>query len=186
MRESINLKAILLAKLDESDLDNLANFTCVLKQDGETQREFSESMNVFLVSEAYDQQQLGLNTTILLYYKGDLAGFVSLCADAIRLEENEMSSDLCAYPIAPAIKIARLAVDARFQGIGFGTFLIDYVRDTCFYLAENIGVRFITLDAVSHRISYYLKLGFRENQVYSRDKRRQLVSMRTDVFDVEN
>ncbi|MHB1626875.1 MAG: hypothetical protein ACYCVB_00660 [Bacilli bacterium] len=92
MRETINFKAVLLAKMDESDLDNLANFNCVDEQD---------------------------------------------CTDADRLD-----------------------------------------------LSGSVGIRFVTLDAFPHRVSYYQKMGFRENQVYSRDKRRQFVSMRSDVYEV--
>ncbi len=139
MRETINFKAVLLAKMDESDLDNLANFNCVDEQD---------------------------------------------CTDAHRLEEAEIQNESCVYAIAPAVKIARLAVDKRFQGMRFGALLLDYIRDLCLDLSGSVGIRFVTLDAFPHRVSYYQKMGFRENQVYSRDKRRQFVSMRSDVYEV--
>ncbi len=120
-----------------------------------------------------------------LFYKGDLAAYASVCADAIRLNPDEQQLDLVNYSTAPAIKIARLAVDKHFVGYGFGKFLIEYIRYTCQVLNELLGIRYVTLDAFPHRTNYYKKLGFRENLVYSADKRRKFISMRSDYQDGE-
>lgn len=182
MSREVNPKAILLARLEESDLGSLANFNCVDDNDSSEIAMMSEDMNAFLRTEAYDQQQLHMNSTVLLYYAGELAGYVSTCTDAIRLEESEIETETCAYPVVPAIKIARLAVDRRFRGFGFGELLIEYVRDLCSTLSANVGIRFITLDAYPHRVEYYRRLGFKENLLYARDKRKTMISMRSDYY----
>ena len=82
----------------------------------------------------------------------------------------------------PDIKIARLAVDNRFRGYGFGRLLIEYVRDLCGNISMDVGIRFVTLDAYPHRVEYYRSLGFKESMTYARDKRRQMISMRSDYY----
>lgn len=143
----VNYKAVLVARLDDEDIDSLATFNCVRDDDGPSVAEFSKQMNEFLRDEAFDQQAQGLNTTSLLFYKGDLAAYVSVCADSIRLDPSEQQTDAVNYSTAPAIKIARLAVDKRFAGHGFGKFLIEYTRYTCQELNDVIGIRYVTLDA---------------------------------------
>lgn len=185
MGVEVNYKAVLVARLDDEDVEYLATFDCIRDDDDPTVAGFSREMNEFLRTEALDQQAQGLNTTSLLYYKGDLAAYVSVCADSIRLNESEQESDAVNYSTAPAIKIARLAVDKRFAGHGFGKFLIGDVRYACQELNDRIGIRFLTLDAFPHRVEYYEKLGFRKNLVYATDKRKTYVSMRSDYRDSE-
>jgi len=62
-----NPEAILLARLSKED--DLASFDC-----GE------EDMNAFLKEDALMQQQMFLNSTILLFYEGNLAGYCSIMA----------------------------------------------------------------------------------------------------------
>lgn len=79
-----------------------------------------EELNGFLQEAALDEQEQKLNRTILLYYKGELAAYCSLCADSIRLSESEAQDSSLPRKVVPAIKIARLARDARFKNMGFG------------------------------------------------------------------
>jgi GNAT superfamily N-acetyltransferase len=182
MPKEVNLKGLILARLDNSDTDNLANFDCVSPDDDQPTAKLSRTMNEFLQNEAYAQQQFNMNTTVLLYYIGELAAYVSICTDAIRLEPSEREEEECAYPIVPAVKIARLAVDHRYSGYGFGGFLIEYVRDLCLGLSSDIGIRFVTLDAFPHRVPYYEHLGFKTNLTYAKDTRKPMVSMRSDYY----
>ena len=171
----VNPKAILLAKLTEVEICDLANFNCDDKE-----------MNRFLNEEAFEDQGCGLNTTMLLYYKGKLSCFCSICADSLKLteeERKEIQDEL--YSTVPAVKIARLGRDVDFRGYEFGKRMIKYVILKALEIDEDLcGVRMITLDAYPHRVEYYKNLGFKVNmhQLY-RSKNKNTVSMRYDIYN---
>jgi len=54
-------------------------------------------MNKFLKEEAFIEQEHGMNTTMLLYYKGKLACFYSICTDSLKLSKDEKDKELI-YP----------------------------------------------------------------------------------------
>lgn len=168
----LNPKAILLAKLTEEEFGDLANFNC-----GDAE------MNDFFKNEAYNEQELGMNNTTLLYYEGSLAGFYSICTDSIKLSDDEKSEDLI-YTNVPAIKIARVGRDVTFKGLQVGSFLIKHVIHRALEIDNDLcGVRMITLDAYPHRVEYYESLEFKRNQhrMYN-GKGRITVSMRYDIY----
>ncbi|MGE5396057.1 MAG: hypothetical protein ACM3MK_00825, partial [Chitinophagales bacterium] len=121
--DTINPKAILLVRLSEDDLSYLVEFN---SEDTE--------IDLFLKQEALKEQSNGLNSTILLYYAGKLAGYCSICCDSISLTREEREQDELNYYRIPAIKIARLGRDIKFKNHGFGAFLIDYIKDVAFEL----------------------------------------------------
>lgn len=169
----LNPKAILLAKLTETELVDLANFDCG-----------DQEMNSFLINEAYNEQELGMNTTILIYYEGRLAGFYSICCDSIKISDEEKQEDLT-YSSVPAIKIARLGRDVNFKKFGIGKYLIQHVIHRALEINDNYcGVRMITLDAYPTRYEYYCSLGFKPNlhRMYN-GKNRDTISMRLDIFE---
>jgi GNAT superfamily N-acetyltransferase len=67
-----------------------------------------------------------------------------------------------AYKYAyPAVKIARLAIDLRHQGEGYGADIVSYciaiiVKD----VMPKVGCRFIVVDANKPAIDFYRKVGF--------------------------
>ncbi len=172
MSPKLNPKAILLAKLTEDEIGDLANFNCA-----------DDEMNRFLQQEAYNEQQLGMNYTILMYYEGVLAGFYSICNDSLKLSEEEKVDDLD-YTTVPAIKIARLGRDILFKDYKIGGFLINHVIHKALEIDNELcGVRMITLDAYPHRVEYYESLSFRINEHRSyKGKKRTTVSMRYDIY----
>jgi len=175
MSLKLNSKAILLAKLTEKELYDLANFNCG-----------DDEMNCFLKDESLIEQEYGMNTTMLLYYTGKLACFYSICTDSLKLtdEELEQIEDEISYSTVPAIKIARLGRDISFNGLGLGKCMIKHVIHQALEIDENLcGVRMITLDAYPHRVDYYKSLGFKENlhRMYQ-GKNKSTVSMRYDIY----
>ncbi|KKM08722.1 hypothetical protein SY88_21610 [Clostridiales bacterium PH28_bin88] len=168
-----NSRAVYLARLSEEYSGDLANFDCG-----------DPVMNEFLCTQAMDEQEKGMNHTILLYYYGELAAFCSICADSIRLAKSEKETENVPYEVVPAIKIARLGRSTKHKGLGLGRFLIDYVKDIADDLTTStLGIRFLTLDSYPDRVEYYRNLGFLENEAYKR--RTETVSMRADIFDEE-
>lgn len=173
MKYKFNPKAVKLVKLTEEELSDLAIFDCG-----------DEEMNEFFREYAFPEQQMGMNTTILLYYMGELTAACSICCDAIPLSKTEKDNEGIPYPRVPAIKVARLGRDIKFRDYMFGKFLVEYAKQLAYDLNEDtVGVRFLTLDAYPDKVDYYKeKLGFIENEAV-KTKSGQPISMRADIFD---
>ena len=59
----------------------------------------------------------------------------------------------------PAAKICRLAVSREFKGMRIGEFLSDFIKS--YFLTDNkTGCRFLTVDAYSAAIPFYVKQKF--------------------------
>lgn len=124
----------------------------------------SRDMDDFLHNEAFDEQERGLSTTYLFIDKdGSLVAYLSLCNDSIRLEFTERDNMGLPYATIPAIKVARLAVDARKRGMGIGNYALQFAVYVSQLVRDYSGVVFLTLDCYEHRVSYYEKFGFQRN-----------------------
>ena len=105
-----------------------------------------------------------------------LRGYVSLLCGQIDIDDGEPSPDLgeASYPFGefPAVKIARLAVDYRYRGMGLGSSLVDFslaiVRDE---IASAVGCRFLVLDAKQQSADFYTKNGFHKINTALNDQR---------------
>nr|WP_284502108.1 GNAT family N-acetyltransferase [Clostridium tertium] len=188
-----------LVRISGDYSDVLANFDCVntnedLKSKGFKSKKikkflaYSENINHFLKNEALEEQNQGLNTTFLLFNEDVLVGFVSLCNDSIRLAMEEKQEDSVPYANIPALKIARLAIDKRFQGTSLGELLIRFAVTVAIKIRSFSGVKFLTVDCYEHRLTYYRdKVGFKinVNQAPNRQPDNPL-SLRLNIDDYLN
>ncbi|MGI0490397.1 hypothetical protein ACN4EG_01185 [Alkalinema pantanalense CENA528] len=76
-----------------------------------------------------------------------LAGYITLLADKLQVEDSLLEAEGVKYRTFPAVKIGLLAVDRRTKGLGVRLvdWAIDYVMTE---VMPIIGVRFITVDAL--------------------------------------
>jgi GNAT superfamily N-acetyltransferase len=85
------------------------------------------------------------------------------CLSASSLTHDEATSNLrrnMPEPI-PVILIGRLAVDARFKGLGLGASLLQEVIRKGVEASRIIGARALVVDAISETAEqFYLKFGF--------------------------
>lgn len=128
-------------------------------------KKHSKEMELFLKEEAYIEQELNMSTTYLLLDDNSekILAYVSLCNDAINLEVQEREDAGITYSSAPALKIARLAVDVSVMRKGIGKYLIEFSAYQAQLIREHSGVFFITLDCYEHRVSFYEAIGFVRN-----------------------
>jgi hypothetical protein len=121
---------------------------------------------------------------------GEIAAYMSLIADAVKLSNAEKELHKLDYPFKtiPALKIAKLATGEafrrRFRGIGTlliwqaGKFARNIINTYC-------AARFLTVDAdIEHDagvLAFYQKNGFAPNIELS-GKRRKTLSMRLDLY----
>jgi GNAT superfamily N-acetyltransferase len=102
-----------------------------------------------------------LRTFVALDEKDEPVGYFSLMADSIQLDDG-VDATAGHYKTAPAIKIARLGVASRMQGQGLGKELFYVALKEVYEVGRRVGVRYITLDAVAEKVSWYENLGFTE------------------------
>jgi GNAT superfamily N-acetyltransferase len=96
-----------------------------------------------------------------------LAGYITLLADKLEVEDPLLIQEGVKYRTFPSVKIGLLAVDRRTKGLGIRLmeWAIDYVITE---VVPVIGVRFITVDALYDfdvdpaydASGFYAKLGF--------------------------
>jgi GNAT superfamily N-acetyltransferase len=123
----------------------------------------SDELNDFLKSDALKAQNDLISRTYLCFWKGALAGFVTLTTDTIgyNLVEHCDSIDGYVYQKYPAIKIARLAVDKRYKRRGIGQNLLLWAIGKAYEISRQIGCRYITVDAKRESIDFYLEYEFK-------------------------
>lgn len=141
-------------------------------------------LNEFLLVDAIGYQEQYLAQTTLLYFDNKLVGYFTLACDAIRLDIRERAvfhkrKRMYSYP---AIKVARMAFVKECQGQGCGTYILDVVKGLVHKLNKfGTGCRFITVDAYSDRIDFYLKRGFKYN-IHEDYKEKKHPNLRLDVW----
>ena len=104
----------------------------------------------------------------ILRHEESLAGYLTLIADKLEVDQPILIDEGVQYQTFPAIKIGLLAADRRAKGAGrrLVEWAIEYVAGE---IAPTIGVRFITVDALYDideipaydASGFYEKFGFR-------------------------
>jgi len=129
----------------------------------ETFSSTNEDLNDFLKNEALKSQENLLSRTFLCFCKGNLVGFLTLVTDTIEVKLVDEDDGVDGYPYQkyPAIKIARLAVDKRYERQGIGKFLLLAAVGKVYQISSDVGCRYITLDSKRESMGFYEKSGFK-------------------------
>ena len=138
-------------------------------------------------------QEAGMARTYLVRSSGELIGYFSVLADAIRLDTRERPEGCC-YSSAPSLKLGRMGVSKDKQGSGVGFWILDYIVGMARAMSSQVGIRYVTLDALKKPtlVAWYKRYGFVENRGHEKGLARLLrlrsrdelshVSMRFDVL----
>lgn len=118
----------------------------------------------FLQGSALNRQKAMLSRTYVVRAGESIAGYYTLAH--VQLQASEMPSKLSrGMPSSiPAILMARLAVDQRFQGRGLGeSLLADALLRTWSVVEQGAApVRFFLVDAKNEKAkAYYLRFGMK-------------------------
>lgn len=122
-------------------------------------------LKTFLRKEAKKLHQENLARTFVLVEANGtrvLAYVTTLCTQ-VSVEQFDTSAlvDGFRYKDFPAIKLARLAVDAELQGQGVGGQLVDFVIGLAVeHVMPHTGCRFLIVDAKASSVSFYERKGF--------------------------
>ena len=143
-----------------------------------------KDLDEFLLDDALMHQDEKIAMTTLVFYEDRVVAYFSLCTDCISLKAEE-KEELCEYEIKytefPAIKIARLAVISDFQNRGIGKTILKYIVGYARSLQDDIGVRFLSVDAYPKSAEFYEHLGFLYNLHAKERGNKHTHSMRYDL-----
>ncbi len=128
-----------------------------------TFRSANDDLNDFLKNEAIESQENLLSKTFLCFCRDHITGFLTLVTDTIEVKLVDAGDGVSDYPHQkyPAIKIARLAVDKKFERKGVGRFLILAAVGKVHQISKDVGCRYITLDSKRESVGFYEKFGFK-------------------------
>ena len=121
--------------------------------------ELNESFRLYAAKN--DRLSIG-KTFVAVGAKEGVVGYVTLASaqvDARKLPQA-LRSRLPRYPV-PAFRIAKLAVDTRFQGAGVGSWLLRRALEKALSVAGEVGLYAVIVDAIDEKArGFYLKYGF--------------------------
>lgn len=142
-------------------------------------------LKTFLRKEAKKLHEESLARTFVLVPSGEtkiLAYITTLCTHvAVQQFDQQAVVDGFRYQDYPAIKLARLAVDASLQGRGIGSQLVDFVIGLIVeHIMPHTGCRFLVVDAKSTSVSFYERKGFTKIGQLNGDE-QSLTSMFVDM-----
>ena len=168
---AINFQKIIFRKLEPTD--NLDAFNCDIDDDGGC-NDFIHNENE---AKLYQKEKHGI--TYLFFYENAIVGYITLAMSsihALRLDEEQEIT----LPFYPCLFIGRLAVDNEWRHNDIGTYLANWATGLALDLSEQIGCRYVVLEAKESKVRFYNQIGFKTGASLFTDKRvwlyRKIVS----------
>ena len=109
-----------------------------------------------------------VGTTWVATHEGTIAGFATVSVGEIVADNlpRQLRRRLPAYPL-PVLRLARLAVDERYQGLGTGRLLLRAMLELALELRDRVGCTGVVVDAKRESMTFYTALGFRTLEIVS-------------------
>lgn len=109
-----------------------------------------------------NQFKLHLAVTYVAAMKGRIVGFATVAPSSIEratVPSARLRKRLPSYPL-PVLRLARLGVDARAQGLGIGKALLRHVFGLAIEQRDRLGCVGVVTDAKPNAVAFYEGLGF--------------------------
>lgn len=102
-----------------------------------------------------------IGTTYIAEVEGCIAGFVTISSGEMTTEQLQSVTKkrLPDYPI-PVLRMARMAVDERHQGLRLGERLLQMVLELAADMRNRFGCVGVVVDAKPKAVAYYERYGF--------------------------
>lgn len=114
---------------------------------------------------AYEAQNLARTYVLVDHPKkgAQVWGYVTLVASEVQTTDQVRPPDSVHWPdgySVPSIKLARMAVDERLRGLGYGARLVDWALAVAQSVAQQVGCRLLVTDAKKSAVKFYERAGF--------------------------
>ena len=109
-----------------------------------------------------NQFRLHLAVTYVAVVEGRLIGFATVSVGSLErrtLPSARMRKRLPGYPL-PILRLARLGVDQRAQGLGVGSALLRHVLSLALEQRDSLGCIGVVTDAKPEALAFYARFGF--------------------------
>lgn len=111
-----------------------------------------------------------------------IAGYYCLSAGSVRREQTPASVGRRAPEPVPVVRMGRFAIDAEYQGLGWGAELLREALLSAVSGAELIGARALLVDAIDDEArAFYRRFGFVESPVHPLQLFRSLGDIRASA-----
>lgn len=132
----------------------------------------NSDLNDFLKNDALRYQEDMASRTHLCCWQKSIIGYVTLITDTLEVLAVDKNDRMDGYPYQkfPCIRIARLAVDRRFERKGIGKFLLSIAIGKAISVSNEIGCRYITVDSKPESLIFYEKNNFKTVRKYRHSK----------------
>jgi GNAT superfamily N-acetyltransferase len=141
------MKIIPINEINKEDIDS---FDCGV-----------EALNDFFRKYAIQNDRKNIGKTFVCSNEKEIVGFYTLSNAQIAFNDlsGSLAKGLPRYPI-PCIRIARLAVDKKYQKEGCGSFLLRDALLRIVNLSFQTGIYFVIVDAKESSKKFYEHYGF--------------------------
>ena len=141
------MKIVPIGKINKKDIES---FDCGV-----------DALNDFFKKYAIQNDKKNIGKTFVCSNEKEIVGFYTLSNAQIAFNElsGSLAKGLPRYPI-PCIRIARLAVDKKYQNEGKGSFLLRDALLRIVNLSFQTGIYFVIVDAKDSSKSFYEHYGF--------------------------
>lgn len=127
-------------------------------------------LNEFFLNDSKEYQKDLIAVTYILESDSDTIAFFSVFNDKITIEDvgskkifmkvfSDIKNKGKSFRSYPAVKIGRLGVSEKYSGEGWGTKILNYIKQS-FIQNNKTGCKCITVDAYSQSLEFYEKNGF--------------------------
>jgi predicted GNAT family N-acyltransferase len=158
-----DLQRIIFRKLEQAD--NLAAFNCDIDDDGGC-NDFIHNDNE---AKQYQKEKHGI--TYLFFYENAMVGYITLAMSSIHALRLGDEEEEIALPFYPCLFIGRLAVDNEWRHNDIGMYLANWATGLALELSEQIGCRYVVLEAKESKVRFYKQIGFKNGASLFTDKR---------------
>ena len=120
-----------------------------------------EKLNEYLKKYALQNELMGYSRTFLLLDGFEIIGFYTLatgCLSWDSLSDNQRRK-MPKYDL-PFVRIARLAVDIKYQRKGYGSLMLIDICKRAVAISKLAGVYALFVEAKEEAIGFYQKYGF--------------------------
>jgi GNAT superfamily N-acetyltransferase len=109
-----------------------------------------------------NQFKLHLAVTYVAVVEGRIVGFATVAPASVEraaVPSARLRKRLPSYPL-PVLRLARLGVDTRAQGLGIGRALLRHVLALAVHQRDRLGCVGVVTDAKPDAVAFYEGLGF--------------------------
>jgi hypothetical protein len=124
----------------------------------------------FLHERAVTEQTDGFSVTYLGHARGVLVAYMTLAMDAIALQTKEKPRNEITLVRFPAMKLAQLAVDERWERRGIGKNMVALAVVLGLQLGQRVGCRYLTVDAKADLVDWYKRQQFKVNRIARKEQ----------------